>query len=373
MKVAVNTRFLLKNNLEGIGQFTHQTLRKIVKNNPEVEFHFLFDRAYDPSFIYEKNVVPHVLFPQARHPLLWYWWFEWSIPNVLKKIKPAVFFSPDGYCSLKTKVPTVLTIHDLAFEHYPEDVNKLVAKYYSYFTPRYVKKAQRIVTVSNFSKTDIQKQYQVEPSKIDVVYNAGQNTFKPISEPEKTKVLNRYTDGHPYFLFIGALHPRKNIKRLLEAFEKFKLKSNAPHKLILVGRKGWGTTEMEKAFQGMQFKSDVIMTGRLSSLELSGVLASAFAFMYVPYFEGFGIPIVEAQSCGVPVITSNVASMPEVAGEAGLLVDPFSVSSIANAMLELYNNQAMRNSLVAKGLNNSNRFSWDLSASTTWESILKVI
>ena len=122
MRIAINTRFLLKDKLEGIGWFTFEVVKQLVTNHPEHEFIFLFDRPYDKSFVFAKNVTPVVINPPARHPLLWYWWFEWSVPYALKKHKIDLFFSPDGYLSLKTNVPTVIVMHDLAFEHHPEDV-----------------------------------------------------------------------------------------------------------------------------------------------------------------------------------------------------------------------------------------------------------
>ena len=369
MKVAVNTRFLLKDRLEGIGWFAHETLKRLVENHPDVEFHFLFDRPFDPSFIYGKNVVPHVLFPQARHPLLWYWWFEWSVTKTLKKIKPDVFYSPDGYCSLRTAVPTVLTIHDLAFEHHPEDVKGLVSKYYRYFTPKFARKAKKILTVSEYSKQDIHQQYNIDLEKIDVVYNGCNSLYRPLLENERKDVRAKYTGGKPYFLFIGALHPRKNIKRLFQAFDQFKKSTRAPHLLMIVGRKGWSTADIEETYKAMEFRSDVIMTGRLASEEIAKVLGAAFALTYVPYFEGFGIPIIEAQNTGVPVVTSNMTSMPEVVGEGGVMIDPFNEEDITRAMIQLVKNPDLYLSLREKGAHNAERFSWDKTAKKIWENI----
>ena len=141
MRIAVNTRFLLPNKLEGIGRFTLEVLRRMVNSHPEHEFYFFFDRKYDPSFVLSENVIPIILFPPARHPFLFYWWFEWSVARALKKHNIDVFLSTDNFCSLNTKVPTVLVTHDLAFAHFPEQVGFLQRKYYQYFTPRFLAKA----------------------------------------------------------------------------------------------------------------------------------------------------------------------------------------------------------------------------------------
>ena len=152
MKIAVNTRFLIKNKLEGIGWFTYESLKRITRQHPEHEFVFLFDRPYAEEFIFSDNVTGRVLFPPARHPLLWYWWFEYSVTAALKQIKPDIFLSTDGYLSLACQVPQVIVMHDLAFEHFPDHVNALTARYYRHFTPKFAKKANRIATVSEYSK-----------------------------------------------------------------------------------------------------------------------------------------------------------------------------------------------------------------------------
>jgi hypothetical protein len=155
MKIAVNTRLLLKNKLEGIGWFTFETLKRITEQHPEHEFYFIFDRKYDDSFIFSKNVKPIIIPPQARHPFLFFLWFEFSIPYILKRLKADVFLSPDGYLSLSSKTKQVAVIHDLNFEHNPNDVPFLVRKYFKFFFHRWAKKATRIVTVSEYSKKDI--------------------------------------------------------------------------------------------------------------------------------------------------------------------------------------------------------------------------
>ena len=135
MKIAVNTRFLLTGRLEGIGGFTAEITRRLVEQQPAHQFYFLFDRPFDPAFIYGPTVEPLIVGPPARHPLLWYWWFERSLPTVLKKIKADVLLSPDGFVSLRSKVPTVMVTHDLAFEQYAKHVPLLVRKYYRHYMP----------------------------------------------------------------------------------------------------------------------------------------------------------------------------------------------------------------------------------------------
>jgi glycosyltransferase involved in cell wall biosynthesis len=373
LKIAVNTRLLLHNKLEGIGWFTFETLKRITTSHPDVDFYFLFDRKYDEKFIFGPNVKPVVLFPQARHPFLFVTWFEFSVTRALKKIEPDLFLSPDGYLSLSTKFKSLAVMHDLNFEHFPEDLPWLVRYYYKYYFPRFARKASRIATVSHFSKDDIVKQYNIQDSKIDVIYNGVNEKFMPILPTEIQSVRNKYTDGKPYFLFVGSLHPRKNLIRLFKAFDLFRNSSDKDIKLLVVGEKKWWTAEMESTFEAMKHQSDIIFSGRLNLHDLHLVTASALASTYVSYFEGFGIPIVESFRCGVPVITSNVTSMPEVAGDAALLVDPFNEVSIADALTKIADDAILRKVLIDKGFERSKYFSWDHTSKQLWDSMMKTI
>lgn len=372
MRIAVNTRLLLKGKLEGIGWVAFETLKRIVLAHPEVEFYFIFDRKPDTTFLIADNVKPVVLFPQARHPFLFIWFFELSIPFFLRRIKADLFYSPDGYLSLSSKVPQVVEFHDLNFEHFPGDMPKIHLWHYKKFFPKFARKAKRIVTVSEFSKQDIVDCYQVNPDKIDVAYNGVNEIFKSLSEAEQKIVRAHYSFGHPYFMFVGSLHPRKNLARLFTAFDKFKKRSQNDVKLVIVGEKRWWTEPIQRAYDAMSCKEDVVFAGRLSAEDLHRVTAAALASVYVSYFEGFGIPILEAFKCDTPVITSNVTSMPEVAQDAALLVDPFNEDDIADAMVKVLD-EDVRKTLVEKGRKRAEDFSWNQAAEVIWNSLMKSI
>lgn len=373
MKIVVNTRLLLKDKLEGIGWFTNETLKRITQQHKDIEFYFLFDRMYDDEFVFSDNITPIIIGPQARHPVLFYIWFEYSVKRILKKLKPDLFLSPDGYLSLSTKTKSLAVIHDLNFEHFPEDFPWAVKKYYRYFFPRFAKKAERIATVSEFSKQDIIKQYGIQEDIIDVVYNGVNDLYQPVNEDKKKEARNLYTNGKPYFVFVSALLPRKNITNLFKAFDKFKKNLSSDIKLLVVGEKKWWTTEMQHAYNNMQYKEDVIFYGRMSPEKLQLAVSSALGLTYVSYFEGFGIPIVEAFKCETAVITSNVSSMPEIAGDAALLIDPFSVDSISDALTKIAKDENLRKDLIRKGKERAKFFSWQKSAEQLWKSIEKAV
>lgn len=350
-----------------------ETLQRIVHAHPEHQFYFIFDRKYDTSFIFADNVIPVVIGPPARHVSLFFIWFEYSIPHALKKIKPDVFVSPDAYNSLRSPFKSLVVIHDLNFEHYPDKMPWIIRKYYRYFTPLFARKANRIATVSEFSKKDIANQYDIQPSKIDVVYNGVSEFYIPVSENVKKKIKERFTGGNDFFIYVGALIDRKNLDNLFKAFDQFKKSTSSNIKLLIVGSKMWHNKDLQLTFDAMQFKEDVVFTGRLPIEELCKATASAMAMTYVSYFEGFGIPILEAFAAGVPVITSNVTSMPEVAGDAALLVDPFNLDEISSAMKKIAENESLCKNLVEKGFQRYKAFSWDVSAQNLWRSIEKTV
>ena len=169
------------------------------------------------------------------------------------------------------------------------------------------------------------------------------------------------------------LHPRKNLANLFRAFDLFKKSNPSDVKLLIVGARKWWTFDIDQAFQRMNFSDDVIFTGRLGTEELAAVLGAAVALTYVSYFEGFGIPIVEAFRCDTPVITSNVTSMPEVAGDAALLIDPFNSESIAEALYKAYQYESIREGLIQRGRKRKDLYSWQRTADLLWESIQKAI
>lgn len=373
MKIAVNTRLLLKDNLEGVGWFACETLKRITIAHPEHEFYFIFDRTFHRDFIFSSNVKPVVIPPQASHPFLYATWFDISIPYLFKKIKPDLFLSPDGYLSLRTSVKSLPVMHDLNFEHYPKDLPKLTQAYYHHFFPRFAKKASRIATVSEYSKNDIVQTYGIDAEKIDVVYNGANEIFEPVTEQRKIQTRSIYARGSDYFVFVGALHPRKNLANLFKAFDLFRKKTGLDTKLMIVGKKKWWTEDIQAAYKKMEFKKEVIFTGRLSTKELKNVIASSLALTYVSYFEGFGIPILEGMYCETPVITSNLTSMPEVGGDAVITVDPFSVESIADGMMAVAKDPALREKLIEKGRERRRKFTWDRTAERLWNSIEKTI
>jgi len=372
LKIAINTRFLIPNKMEGFGRFTYEIAQQLVLQHPEDEFFFFFDRPYSKEFIFADNITPIVLFPPARHPFLWYLWFEWAVATALKKYQVDIFFSPDGYLSLRSSVKTLMVCHDISFIRYPEKIPFLVEKYYRHFTPKFLHRADRLITLSNHSRGDIGGYYNIPLHKIDLTHAASHGDFKPINLAESEQFKQKYSHGVDYFLYVGAIHGRKNVHRLIQAFEVFKEKTGASMKLLLVGKFMFKSGEVLSAYEQSPYKRDIIFTGYLDK-ELYNVTAAAYAAVYVSLYEGFGMPIVEAIECHVPVITSNVSSMPEVVGDAGLTVAPTNIMDISDAMILLFRDKKLYLTLQEKCKIRKKKYTWKKAAELIYASMLKTL
>lgn len=371
MTIAVNTRFLLGDYLEGYGYFIQETFRRIVRNHPEHRFVFLFDRPWDPRFVFAENVMPVLVSPAARHPLLWKIWYDLRVPAVLKKYKADLFVSPDGFCSLTTSVPQCLVLHDLAYRHDASFLPAPQRLFYKRYIPKMIAKAERVLTVSEFSKRDILAAFpKTDPSKISVVYNGVREGFAPLDFAARGIIKSRYTGGKEYFLYTGSVHPRKNLVNLLKAFSLFKKRQQSQFKLVMAGRLAWQRETFTKLLSTYKYRDDVVLTGYLPELELAGLMGAAYGLVYPSLFEGFGLPVLEAMQCEVPVITSAGSSMEEIAGPAALYCDPRDPASIAEQLMRLYKDERGRRELIEKGKEAAKRFSWEKTAEGVWEGMM---
>lgn len=374
MRVGVNSRLLLKDKLEGIGYFTLKNLERLTKNHPECEFVLFFDRPYDKDFVFADNVKAVVIPFPTRHPMLWHIYFEILLPIYLRFYKIDVFFSTEGYIPTRGKTPKLCTIHDINFEHEKTYIgNKIYQKYMEYFTPRFAKSANAVLTVSNFSKQDLVTTYSLEENKIFVVESSANEEYKTYSEEENQKTKEKYSNSCPYFYFVGSLQKRKNLTNLFKSFDIFKSKTQSNVKLLIVGSRKWWKGEIEDTFNAMRFKDEVVFTGRLPLEEVNRIASASIGLVFVSFFEGFGVPPLEAYRSSTAVITSNTSSMPEIAGEGAIYVNPYDVNSICDAMIELYSNPSLRESLIKKGQEQAKKYSWDKTAELVWNAIEQVM
>ena len=350
MNIGINARHFIKDRLEGIGWYSFEILKRLIKLMPSHQFIFFYDRK-TPFLISGENISNIILSPPARHPVLFKFWFNFLLPKAFKRYQIDLFFSSDGFLSLNSDIQQVGVIHDLNFEHYPEDLPKNILKYYKKYMPLFAQKANKVITVSNYSKNDIVNKYKVNSEKIKVIYNGGNDIFKPIKE-EKIRNFQNNNTNRPYFIYVGSLHKRKNIERMLKAFQAFN--NEDKWDFIIIGTDMWkGQLDLDGILNNVKF------IGRKSGNELAMWIASSSALVYISYFEGFGLPIIEGMMSGVPVISGNLTSLPEVGGKAVIYVDPFNLDSINKGMQEATSNYQKYRDL---GLKQATLFSWDKSA-----------
>lgn len=298
------------------------------------------------------------------------------------KQKPDVIFSPTHYIPRFTKVKRVGMIFDLSFLHFPEMFTKKDLYQLKNWTKYSVENANHLITISQFSKKDIVKSYRINKDKVTVAY-PGYNTsqFHPIQDKQKIeKVLANYGIDLPYILYTGTIQPRKNLVRLIEAFRKIE-----GMKLVLAGkysgvgrpssaktsagRQAWMSQEILEAPKKFGIEDKVVFTNYISAEELPLLMNGALAYILPSLWEGFGIPPLEAMACGTPVIVSNVSSLPEVVGDAGLLVNPESVDQIEQAIRVISTDKKLHNKLSKKSLEQAKKFSYKKMA----REVIKVL
>ncbi|WP_116126015.1 glycosyltransferase family 4 protein [Lewinella sp. IMCC34183] len=372
MRVAVNTRFLRPGELEGIGYFTREICRRLPELLPAAEWLYCFDRPFDPVLTADPRVTGRAIFPPARDPILWKLWFDYALPRAVRAWEADVVLHLDGYCSLRTSVPQVMVTHDIAHVHYPNEIPRRARAYYRRTVPRFLDRAARILTVSEYVRGDIQRVYGVPGEKIALTCNGVRPEFRPLSAEERTRARDDFADGSAYFFYLGAIHPRKNVARLIRAYNGFRAGGGPPVRLVLGGRMAWQTGAIERAYADSPFRSDIVFLGYLPEDALVRALGGALALVYPSLSEGFGVPLLEAMHAGVPIVTSNTSSLPEVAGSAAVFVDPRRESSITEGLTRIAEDPALAASLVAAGHARKDVYSWDRAAAAVAEQLAAV-
>ena len=230
-----------------------------------------------------------------------------------------------------------------------------------------------IATVSHFSKKDMITQYKTADEKINIVYSAVKKIFHPLNIQQKEMIKEKYTEGKEFFIYTGALQPRKNLVNLLKAFSLFKKRQHSNWKLVLAGRLAWKNDDFLHLLKTYKYRNDIITPGYISESVLAQLTASAYAMIYPSLFEGFGVPVLEAMKSEIPVLTSANSSMQEIGEEAALYFDPLSVNDMAEKLMLIYKDEDLRNSLIQKGKQKAGEFSWQRTAGLMWQCIEKTV
>lgn len=328
--------------------------------------------------LYTPHLPQHADWPRAPHieirvipwPRLW---THLRLSAELRLHPPDVLFVPAHVLPFYCPVPAVVTVHDLGYCYYPEAHRPFDRWYLDWTTRRHCRLARAIIADSVATKQDLVNFYQADPDRIRVIYLGRDERLARVSDPQvvaQTKI--RYGLEGDYLLYIGTLQPRKNLVRLVEAFHL--AARNLPGlKLIIAGQRGWLYNDLLARVQQLGLAKRVIFTGYIDDADKPALLSGALAYVFPSLYEGFGLPVLEAMACGTPVLTSNVSSLPEVAGDAALLVDPHDAPAIADGLTQLITNPDLRRSLVEAGYRQVQKFSWQRAATQVLEVLERAL
>ena len=341
--------------------------------------------------VYAAHLIRHLARLDAKNQYVLYFrtqpqeWFYHLGPNFKLKVIPFPKFwtqlriswemlthAVDVLAILASALPiwhprrSVVTVHDVAWKLFPEAFTPFMRHYLDWSTRHAVKQAAKVVAVSQSTKNDLIKHYQVDPQKIEVIHLAVGEQFRPRNYSDCQPTLDKFGLVYQkYILFVGTMQPRKNIPRLVEAFIKIKKDNHMEEKLVIVGKKGWLWEPIEQKIKESGLGQAVQVLDYVTDEDLPFLFAGASLLTLPALYEGFGLPPLEAMKSGVPVVVSDVSSLPEVVGDAGLLVDPNSVDSVAEGLLQVLTDKELRLQMIAKGLGQAKRFSWENTARKT--------
>jgi glycosyltransferase involved in cell wall biosynthesis len=304
-------------------------------------------------------------------------WTHLRLAVELRQHPPDVLFVPAHVMPLSCPVPAVVTVHDLGYRHYPETHRPLDRWYLDWTTRRHTRVARHIIADSLATKQDLVDFYGANPDHIRVVYLGRDENLAAVTDPKIiAQAKAKYNIDGDYLLYLGTLHPRKNLVRLVEAFQAAMLdpgfKNLSRLKLVIAGKRGWLYNDIFERVQRLGLTERVIFPGYVDDQDKPTLLSGALAYVFPSLYEGFGLPVLEAMACGVPVLTSNCSSLPEVAGQAALLVDPHDTAEIAGGLVNLITNADLRHQLVERGYRQIQEFSWQKASAQVLQILEKV-
>jgi glycosyltransferase involved in cell wall biosynthesis len=347
----------------GITRYTRHLLQELAKLNHHDEFITFQHRRHRTPLIDQTNFRRATLYAPVHTRLE-----QWMLPLELLRFSLDLLHSTDFIPPLYTTVPTVITVHDLAFLHWPHFLTKDSAAYYSQID-RAVRHAQHIIVPSESTKQDLTAMLGVPPIKISVIYEAADDLFVPLPlASTRADVMAKYHLPESFILFVGTIEPRKNVDGLLRAFHHLRSKYGVNDTaLVIAGGSGWLYNETLALIHELQLEKSVFLVGRIGDEELHKLYVAARCHVHAAHYEGFGLPPLEAMACGTPTIVSNVSSLPEVVGDAAILVDPANWEEIAVAIQRLLSDDQLHAQMREKGLQRARYFSWESAARRTME------
>lgn len=377
MNIGIDYTPALFKNITGIGQYVYQlvhALARIDKENQYVLYPFfysMFRKEFLKSRQFPQQENFKLLVPKGVPPLLLRILCNPFSPDYLREY----FFGDEEilHCTnyatphfRRKKKKIVTTIYDITVFTHPKCHKKLNVVFVRHYIKKAIKLADRIIAISNYTKEDLVQHMGVRPERIQVVHLATDAGYKPVEDkPLIDRVRQKYRLPEKYILFVGAIEPRKNIQTLIYAYARLHKRYREELGLVIAGAKGWQNKDIYQTVEKLEIDDRVVFPGYIAKEDMSALYSGATVFVYPSLYEGFGLPVLEAMSCGVPVITSNVSSLPEIAGDAARLVCPTDVDELIAVLEEVLDDEELRKQMRQKSIKRASLFSWDRCAKET--------
>lgn len=360
----------------GVGKYIIRILEYLLCHEVKCVLFYRLTKPKHIIFLKQKNV-KHVFSNKNYLGLNRPYWEQFILPYLIKKYNLNVYHAPDNYgIPIFSDCPSIITVHDIIPALLlPESYPSFTVSNFKVFPGLSLMKATQAIAVSNFTKKDLEKFYNIPKSKINVIYNGIDSIYKPT---KNNKVLNRYKKKFGFkdnfIVYLSGANPRKNHERLIKAFRKFKSKYKNDFKLLLVGE---GNEEniihLKNLTKEMYLSNNIIFAGYLPIKDIPVILSSAKLMIYPSLYEGFGLPPLEAMACGCPVACSNTSSLPEVTKDAALMFNPYNIEEISEAIHKVTTNRQFCDRLIAKGFNRIKNFSWKKTQEETFKIYLSLV
>lgn len=365
MTIIVNTEFLLNYNDKEYRYFLTQAFDQIARDHPEYNFILIHKKDHDEKFVFGNNVTCVRIKTPVLYGRLLKWWYDIKVRTVLNKYKPDILVSCDGYGLLNTKTPQCIFIGDLSFLHSSQ------YKYLKKYIPNVLQQANSVVTFSESVKRNMLEHYKINSERIHVIHPVARDIFYPLPEEEKEATRQKYTGGKNYFIYSGAIHPRHNLLNLLKAFSIFKKRQKSDWKLLLAGKLVSDYNDFHEKIRSYKHRDDVIWLENVEEQELPALIGSSYALVHP--VTGFSMSPLQAINCHIPVIVPFNDSMQEKFGEAASYMTVDDHNDIADKMMMMYKDEAMRRRLIEKGKLLIKDCNWNQIIDRLWQTILKAV
>ena len=364
MKVAIDSFEANFEERVGTGNYVYNLVKALAKIDSKNNYRLYLKKPVSKEFYFEQK---NFHFRPLGSLTYRTFWSQMRLPVELFSHKPEILHIPAGH-----KIPpfqpckTIVTIYDTAFLTFKNYFHPSVRWRSVKFTRHAIRHADRIIAISESTKKDITDFYEVNPDRIVVIYLGVEEIYRPLNDMDRiNKIRQKYNVKSDYILFVGVLQPRKNISRLIKAFNSLLRRKEKDYQLVIVGKKGWLYKEIFQTVKELRLEDKVIFTGYVPREEIPILMNGAKLFVFPSLYEGFGIPLLEAMACGTPVIASKVSSIPEIVGDAGCLFDPYNEKEITEVMFDVLSKEGLRKEMSKNGLERAKLFSWEKAARET--------